>query len=179
MTICCCQSSGTDSPTQTSINRLTTTCVRVNKPHRHNASETRHFLRFMFNCLGFVLHQFSFPLKSCVSSLQLWRLNAKYLNNTKVSSNELLLFNRIPRTGSTTLLRLLQLLGKRNNFGLEESAPLPLPFPNQLHFVQQKYLAHHVTKLSKHCSAFVHVRSVPYINFRIHKLPQPIYVNLV
>lgn len=128
-----------------------------------------------------LLHQFSFPhlpsLSSRVSSLQLWRLNAKYLNNTKVSSNELLLFNRVPRTGSTTLLRLLQLLGKRNNFGLE-SAPLPLPFPNQLHFAQQKYLAHSVTKLSKH-SAFVHVRSVPYINFRIHKLPQPIYVNLV
>lgn len=112
-----------------------------------------------------------------VSSLQLWRLNAKYLNNTKLSNNELLLFNRVPRTGSTTLLQLLQLLGKRNNFGLE-SAPFPMPFPNQLNFLQQKYLAHHVTKLSKH-SAFVHVRSAPYINFRLHKLPQPIYVNLV
>lgn len=123
------------------------------------------------------LPHFPSLLSSRVSSLQLWRLNAKYLNNTKLSNNELLLFNRVPRTGSTTLLQLLQLLGKRNNFGLE-SAPFPLPFPNQLHFLQQKYLAHHTTKLSKH-SAFVHVRSAPYINFRLHKLPQPIYVNLV
>lgn len=179
MTICCCQSSEMDSPTQTSINRLTTTCVRVNKPHRHNASKTRHILFDSCSTAWDLCCTSLAFLLSRVSSLQLWRLNAKYLNNTKVSSNELLLFNRIPRTGSTTLLRLLQLLGKRNNFGLEESAPLPLPFPNQLHFAQQKYLAHHVTKLSKHCSAFVHVRSVPYINFRIHKLPQPIYVNLV
>ncbi|KAH8408065.1 hypothetical protein KR222_008436, partial [Zaprionus bogoriensis] len=109
--------------------------------------------------------------------LQLWRLDSRDLNNTKLSGNELLFFNPVPRTGSETLVKLLQILGERNHFGLERQ-PLSRPVINHLNLLQRKSLVHYATKLTKN-TAFAFVESVGYINFRSHKLAQPIYVNLV
>ncbi|XP_034121496.1 heparan sulfate 2-O-sulfotransferase pipe-like isoform X7 [Drosophila guanche] len=111
------------------------------------------------------------------STGQLWRLNPKFLNNTKYHTRDILFFNRVPKTGSETLIELMLRLGERNRF---QNARSPFSKPTGIYwsFEKQKLEAHRILDLMEE-DAFAYAEHANYMNFRQFQLPQPIYINLI
>lgn len=123
-------------------------------------------------CLWFVL-----PFSSVPWPLQLWRLNPKFLNNTKFHSRDIIFYNRVPKTGSETLIELMIRLGERNDFQ-NERAPFSKPVGIYWSVERQKTEAKRIFDLQED-SAFVYVEHMNYMNLRPLHFPQPIFINLV
>ncbi|KAH8332252.1 hypothetical protein KR074_011650, partial [Drosophila pseudoananassae] len=108
---------------------------------------------------------------------QLWRLNPKYLNNTRYHTRDLLFFNRVPKVGSESLIALMYRLGEKNNYQVERS-----PFSKAVGVFwtveRQKQEAKRIFDLQEE-PAFAYVEHMNYMNFRQFHHPQPIYINLV
>lgn len=116
-------------------------------------------------------------LQLCPELLQLWRLNPKFLNNTKFHFRDIIFYNRVPKTGSETLIELMIQLGKKNDFQNERS-PLSKPTGMYWDVERQKQEATRILELQEE-PAFVYVEHMNYMNIRPFHLPQPIYINMV
>ncbi|XP_020815966.1 heparan sulfate 2-O-sulfotransferase pipe-like, partial [Drosophila serrata] len=109
--------------------------------------------------------------------LQLWRLNPKFLNNTKFHSRDIVFYNRVPKTGSETLIELMIRLGERNDYQ-NERAPFSKPVGIYWSVERQKSEAQRIFDLQED-SAFVYVEHMNYMNLRPLHFPQPIFINLI
>lgn len=108
---------------------------------------------------------------------QLWRLNPKFLNNTRFHTRDLLFFNRVPKVGSETLIALMYRLSEKNNFQVER-APFSKPVGVFWTAERQKQEAKRIFDLQEE-PAFAYVEHMNFMNFRPFHHPQPIYINLV
>ncbi|KQS44236.1 heparan sulfate 2-O-sulfotransferase pipe isoform X6 [Drosophila erecta] len=111
------------------------------------------------------------------STGQLWRLNPKFLNNTKFHTSDIIFFNRVPKTGSETLIKLMIELGKINDFQNERS-PYSKPTGMYWNVERQEQEATRILDL-KEQPAFVYAEHMNYMNIRQFHLPQPIYINMI
>ncbi|XP_017035084.2 heparan sulfate 2-O-sulfotransferase pipe-like [Drosophila kikkawai] len=112
-----------------------------------------------------------------ISRMDLWRLNPKFLNNTKFHSRDILFYNRVPKTGSETLIELMIRLGERNDYQ-NERAPFSKPVGIYWSVERQKTEAQRIFDLQED-SAFVYVEHMNYMNLRPLHFPQPIFINLI
>ncbi|XP_052843963.1 heparan sulfate 2-O-sulfotransferase pipe isoform X6 [Drosophila gunungcola] len=111
------------------------------------------------------------------STGQLWRLNPKFLNNTKYHTRDILFFNRVPKTGSETLIELMIRLGKKNEFQ-NERAPYSKQVGMYWSVERQKQEVARIMKLQSDL-AFVYVEHMMYMNVRPFHYAQPIYINMI
>ncbi|XP_050742000.1 heparan sulfate 2-O-sulfotransferase pipe isoform X3 [Drosophila biarmipes] len=111
------------------------------------------------------------------STGQLWRLNPKFLNNTKFHTGDVIYYNRVPKTGSETLIELMIQLGERNQFQ-NERAPFSKPVGIYWSTERQHQEAMRIMELQEDF-AFVYAEHMNYMNLRPFHLPQPIYINMV
>ncbi|CAH1797508.1 unnamed protein product [Owenia fusiformis] len=81
-------------------------------------------------------------------------------------------YNRLPKCGSTTLLRLMTVLSRYNNFTLEKS----VQWTDSLDEGKQMWL---VDKFSKFTIPFLFERHTYFVNFTRFNQPMPVYINLV
>ncbi|KRF98514.1 uncharacterized protein Dwil_GK19555, partial [Drosophila willistoni] len=112
-----------------------------------------------------------------IDFLQLWRLNPKFLNNTKFITREMLFFNRVPKTGSETLNELMRKLGPINGFRFDR-APFKSPIGMRWPLERQRQEAEKFIEMADG-DPFAYVEHVNYFDFRQFHLPQPIYINMV
>ncbi|KAM7356283.1 heparan sulfate 2-O-sulfotransferase pipe [Cochliomyia hominivorax] len=100
---------------------------------------------------------------------------ADALNNTKKADVEVVIFNRVPKVGSQSLMQLMIQLGKINNFihsrdaGKSHETIL-------LNATGQKALIEEIYRKPK---PHIYSQHLAYVNFTRFKMPKPIYINLV
>lgn len=102
-------------------------------------------------------------------------INANALNNTKKSKVNVLIFNRVPKVGSQSLMQLMIRLGQINNFQHSRDAgkaheTIFLKPEQQKSLISEIYSKPRPQAYSQHIS---------YINFTRFHFPKPIYINLV
>ncbi|XP_046807410.1 heparan sulfate 2-O-sulfotransferase pipe-like [Lucilia cuprina] len=100
---------------------------------------------------------------------------ADALNNTKKAQVELVIFNRVPKVGSQSMMQLMIQLGKVNNFEHSRDAGKPhetimIKPPLQKQLLQEIY-----NKSRPH----IYSQHLAYINVTRFHMPRPIYINLV
>ncbi|XP_011183213.1 heparan sulfate 2-O-sulfotransferase pipe isoform X1 [Zeugodacus cucurbitae] len=102
-------------------------------------------------------------------------LNANDVNNTKKADIDLIVFNRVAKVGSQSLMQLMKRLGKLNGFGTSRDSgkryETVLIGPQR----QRELVAEILTKPKPHAYS----QHLAYINFTRFHLPKPIYINLV
>ncbi|XP_075160326.1 heparan sulfate 2-O-sulfotransferase pipe isoform X8 [Haematobia irritans] len=109
------------------------------------------------------------------STGQLYTLKAKYLNNTIVASKESLIFNRLEKVGSQSLMTLIAQLSKVNNFTAyvnEVNAQTRTIYPED----EEEAIAEEIHNVE---GAMSYVEHFNWLNFTKYGLPKPIYINLV
>ncbi|XP_073840701.1 uronyl 2-sulfotransferase homolog pip-like isoform X1 [Musca autumnalis] len=109
------------------------------------------------------------------STGQLYTLDAKSLNNTGIAGQECLLFNRIEKVGSQSLMTLLRDLAEVNNFTPyvnDDAAPNYLLLTEQ----EERDIAEEISAVAGPMSYVEHLN---WINFTKYDLPKPIYVNMI
>ncbi|XP_053957226.1 heparan sulfate 2-O-sulfotransferase pipe-like isoform X2 [Anastrepha ludens] len=109
------------------------------------------------------------------STGQLPYLTPESVNTTKKAEIDIVLFNRVPKVGSQTLMGLLKFLAKRNGFEARRDKPSLMETimltPNfELSLVDEIMEEGDATSYSKH---------VAFIDFGRLDMPWPIYINLV
>lgn len=136
--------------------------MRRSRPHL--SEEVTHLL------FSFSLSPFNVPAEK-----QLERLNPKLLNNTPFARRDFLFFNRVPKVGSEQLIELIRQLSERNDFSVSRA-----PFSEPIHYhLNEDGQGDLVDKLDEMGDGHAYSMHVNYINFRIHGMPQPIYINMV
>ena len=100
---------------------------------------------------------------------------ADALNNTKKADVEVVVFNRVPKVGSQSMMQLMIQLGKVNNFIHSRDVGKPhetiLLTPEK----QKELIAEIYLKPRPH----IYSQHIAYINFTRFHMPKPIYINLV
>lgn len=100
---------------------------------------------------------------------------ADALNNTKKAEIDVVIFNRVPKVGSQSLMQLMIQLGKVNNFIHSRDAGKAhetiLLNPNQ-----QKQLIEEIYQKPR---PHIYSQHLAYVNFTRFHMPRPIYINLV
>ena len=87
-----------------------------------------------------------------------------------------LIYNRVSKCGSTTMLNLIRRLSKRNRFYHAHST---IYSKRHISSGAQKQLAAKVTKLRKLKKPHLFDRHLHMLNFTAFGYPQPMYINIV
>lgn len=100
---------------------------------------------------------------------------ADALNNTKKAQVDVVIFNRVPKVGSQSMMQLMIQLGKVNNFVHSRDSSKPhetilLPPAQQKQLIEEIY---------KKPGPHIYSQHLAYINFTRFHMPKPIYINLV
>ncbi|XP_017127271.1 heparan sulfate 2-O-sulfotransferase pipe isoform X9 [Drosophila elegans] len=109
------------------------------------------------------------------STGQLENLDAAQLNNTPKAERDFVFYNRLEKTGSQSMTRLIKQLGERNGFDayrniVRPSRPLTDSYEDEKDLVDQLY------ELGDHA---VYVEHANWVNFTKHGHLRPIYINMV
>ncbi|XP_046807409.1 heparan sulfate 2-O-sulfotransferase pipe-like [Lucilia cuprina] len=102
-------------------------------------------------------------------------LNARNLNNTRLAERDILFFNRLEKVGSTSMMELLKSLSLVNNFQPHRNAAYDRR-PLQETLEEETEFADELMSLPDASSYMEHTN---WINFTMHDLPRPIYMNLI
>ncbi|XP_039963866.1 heparan sulfate 2-O-sulfotransferase pipe-like [Bactrocera tryoni] len=102
-------------------------------------------------------------------------LNAHDLNNTVKAELDILVFNRVPKTGSIQLIELMRTLGKAHNFEVQVD-PQNGGIRTLLDESEEQELVDNIASLE---DGTVFVSHVNYLNFSKFGASRPIYVNMV
>ncbi|EDW76761.2 uncharacterized protein Dwil_GK19576 [Drosophila willistoni] len=102
-------------------------------------------------------------------------LEAKQLNNTMKAELDFIFYNRLEKTGSQSMTRLINALGKRNNFGTYRNVIVPKTSPIET-FEEETEFIEQLMELERPSAYVEHAN---YMNFTQHDTPKPIYINLV
>ncbi|XP_033237553.1 heparan sulfate 2-O-sulfotransferase pipe isoform X6 [Drosophila pseudoobscura] len=97
------------------------------------------------------------------------------LNNTPKAEREFVFFNRIEKTGSQSMTRLINQLGLLNGYETFRNVIQPKRAMTE-NFEEQREFVHQLTELSE---PSVYVEHANWVNFTVHDMPRPIYINLV
>lgn len=97
------------------------------------------------------------------------------LNNTQKANIDLVFFNRVPKVGSQTLMVLMQLLAKRNNF----KATRDKPSNTETIMMTPSFEMNLVEEIMENGEPATYSKHVAYIDFDALNYPQPIYINMV
>ena len=97
---------------------------------------------------------------------------AQHRRSPARSSTKRIMYNRIPKCGSSTVLHVFKSLGNQNHFSFLMSMTF-----NQLNvsYDQEKALVH---DLEGHQTPWIYNRHVQFIDFTAHDLTMPDYINL-
>ncbi|XP_036336971.1 heparan sulfate 2-O-sulfotransferase pipe-like [Rhagoletis pomonella] len=106
---------------------------------------------------------------------QIFNLQASALNNTVKAEIDILVFNRVPKTGSVQMIHLLRQLGKVHSFEVEVD-PQNGGIRAILSENEEKDLIENIAESE---DGTVFVSHVNYLNFTKYEKPRPIYVNMV
>lgn len=106
---------------------------------------------------------------------QIFHLDANELNNTRKAEVDILVFNRVPKTGSVQLIELMRKLGKVHNYDVEVD-PQNGGIRPLLDAYEEKELIDNIESLD---DGTVFVSHVNYLNFTKYGVSRPIYVNMV
>ncbi|XP_011183221.2 heparan sulfate 2-O-sulfotransferase pipe isoform X2 [Zeugodacus cucurbitae] len=109
------------------------------------------------------------------STGQIFKLNTHDLNNTVKSDIDVLVFNRVPKTGSIQMIELMRKLGKVHNFEVEVD-PQKGGIRTLLDEYEEKELVENIASLE---DGSVFVSHVNYLDFPKYGESRPIYVNMV
>ncbi|XP_030387988.1 heparan sulfate 2-O-sulfotransferase pipe-like [Scaptodrosophila lebanonensis] len=105
----------------------------------------------------------------------LFHLNAQELNNTKKSEIDVLFYNRVPRTGSMQLIKLMAQLSKVHGYDVDEDPQnggiIPLLEPAE----ESDY----IENIAGLDDGSVFASHLNYLNFSYYDQPKPIYINMV
>lgn len=107
--------------------------------------------------------------------IQIQSLISKKFNNTRKAKLDLVFFNRVPKAGSQTFMKLLQRLAVKNNFQFYRDA-VKKTETIRLADDQQLELAEVISGLPE---PSVFIKHVCFTNFTSFNLPSPIYINVV
>ncbi|XP_037827683.1 heparan sulfate 2-O-sulfotransferase pipe-like [Lucilia sericata] len=102
-------------------------------------------------------------------------LNAQHLNNTRLAERDILFFNRLEKVGSVSMAQLIKSLSLVNNFIPHRNAAYDRT-PQQLTPEVETEFAEELMSLP---DASSYVEHTNWINFTMHDLPRPIYMNLI
>ncbi|XP_067647739.1 heparan sulfate 2-O-sulfotransferase pipe isoform X3 [Eurosta solidaginis] len=109
------------------------------------------------------------------STGQIFKLSARELNNTLKADLDIIVFNRVPKTGSVQLIDLMRKLGKIHNFDVEvdpqNGGIRPILDENE-----EKDVIDNILNLD---DGSIFVSYVNYLNFTKYGEQRPIYVNMV
>ncbi|KAL7734363.1 hypothetical protein ACLKA6_010698 [Drosophila palustris] len=108
--------------------------------------------------------------------LQLQRLSAERLNNTRNAEIDVLFFNRAAKVGSEALLELFNALVEYNDELILERSGLREITLRQLKKREQREAAEFVAGLDE---GTVYIRHINWLDFDEFDLPKPIYINMV
>ncbi|XP_036336970.1 heparan sulfate 2-O-sulfotransferase pipe-like, partial [Rhagoletis pomonella] len=106
---------------------------------------------------------------------QIFDLRASELNNTVKAETDILVFNRVPKTGSIQMIELMKQLGSVHNYEVvvdpQNAGVRPI-----LSADEEEDLIKNITQLEDRAVFASHVN---YLDFKKYGKPRPIYVNLV
>ncbi|KAH8322063.1 hypothetical protein KR059_001426, partial [Drosophila kikkawai] len=102
-------------------------------------------------------------------------LDAAQLNNTPKADWDFIFYNRLEKTGSQSMTRLINRLGEENGF--EAFRNIVRPAKTILHTEEDEQDL--VDQLSQLPSPAVYVEHCNWVNFTKHEYPTPIYINMV
>lgn len=122
------------------------------------------------------MHHSSNPFSNLLDAMQLARLSAERLNNTRNAEVEVLFFNRAAKVGSEAMLELFIALEEYNDDLILDRTGLSEPTIRQMDRRQQQEAAELVSGLEE---GTFYIRHINWIDFDEFDLPQPIYINLV
>ncbi|XP_037927264.1 heparan sulfate 2-O-sulfotransferase pipe-like [Teleopsis dalmanni] len=105
----------------------------------------------------------------------IYYLNADDLNNTKRADINVVLFNRVPKTGSVQLIELMRNLGKVHNFDVDVD-PQQAGIRPLLDEYEESDFIDNVENIE---DGNIFVSHVNYLNFTKYDKPRPIYINMV
>ncbi|KRF84614.1 uncharacterized protein Dvir_GJ27108, partial [Drosophila virilis] len=108
--------------------------------------------------------------------LQLQRLSAERLNNTRNAEIDVLFFNRAAKVGSEALLELFNALVEYNEGLILERSGLHENTVRQMDKEAQQEAAEFVAGLEE---GTIYIRHINWLDFSNFDLPQPIYINMV
>ncbi|XP_055912370.1 heparan sulfate 2-O-sulfotransferase pipe isoform X5 [Eupeodes corollae] len=98
------------------------------------------------------------------------------LNNTKRAQVDIILFNRVPKVGSQSLMVLMNKLGKINNYiARRDSGKSHETIILDKH-AQKEFAINITTSITP---PFAYSQHIAYVNFTKLQMPRPIYINLV
>ncbi|KAH8286319.1 hypothetical protein KR054_006763, partial [Drosophila jambulina] len=110
-----------------------------------------------------------------IHTFKLDHLDAAKLNNTPKAERDFIFYNRLEKTGSQSMTRLINRLGNRNGFPTFRN--LVRPFKPVVHSEEDEQDL--VEQLSKIVAPAVYVEHSNWVNFTKHESPRPIYINMV
>ncbi|XP_053954282.1 heparan sulfate 2-O-sulfotransferase pipe-like [Anastrepha ludens] len=102
-------------------------------------------------------------------------LHADNLNNTKKADVDLIIFNRVPKVGSQSLMQLLTTLGKLNGFTTSRD----ISKGHETVLIEPRKQRELALELLAKPKPHAYNQHLAYINFTRFHLPKPIYINLV
>ncbi|XP_017494417.1 PREDICTED: heparan sulfate 2-O-sulfotransferase pipe-like, partial [Rhagoletis zephyria] len=112
---------------------------------------------------------------SCSLVCTIFDLRASELNNTVKAEADILVFNRVPKTGSIQMIELMKQLGSVHNYEVvvdpQNAGVRPILSEND-----EEDLIKNITQLEDRAVFASHVN---YLDFKKYGKPRPIYVNLV
>lgn len=108
--------------------------------------------------------------------MQLQRLSAERLNNTRNAELDVLFFNRAAKVGSEALLELFNALAEYNDELIMERSGLHVNTQRQMTKPERRETAEFVAGLD---DGTVYIRHINWLDFDEFDLPKPIYINMV
>ncbi|XP_054732194.1 heparan sulfate 2-O-sulfotransferase pipe-like [Anastrepha obliqua] len=107
--------------------------------------------------------------------VQIFNLNPTEMNNTLKAELDILIFNRVPKTGSIQFIELMRKLGRVHNFDVEVDPQNGGIRP----ILNENEEGDLVENIANADDGTVFVSHVNYLNFTKYDTPKPIYVNMV
>lgn len=88
---------------------------------------------------------------------------------------DIILFNRVAKSGSEAMIQLIYKLSKLNQYEVRRNKPKK--YHNRIWNIQnQKQLINYIIKLKE---PSIYIEHVNFINFTLFNLPKPIYINMI
>ncbi|XP_033157888.1 heparan sulfate 2-O-sulfotransferase pipe-like isoform X3 [Drosophila mauritiana] len=109
------------------------------------------------------------------STGQLENLDPAHLNNTPKAERDFIFYNRLEKTGSQSMTRLIKQLGDRLGFDTYRNIARPWRSITESE-EDEKDLVEQLFELGEHA---VYVEHANWVNFTQYDSPRPIYINMV
>ncbi|XP_011183240.2 heparan sulfate 2-O-sulfotransferase pipe isoform X5 [Zeugodacus cucurbitae] len=109
------------------------------------------------------------------STGQLPHLTPESVNQTSKAQVEIVLFNRVPKVGSQTLMALLNLLAERHGYEARRDKPSPM----ETVMLTPTFEISVIEDIMDKGEGTTYTKHVAFIDFEKLNLPWPIYINLV